>query len=34
MNEDHHIVDIGPDLGRADPVGDFYKMESAAIAAP
>ncbi|MDG4822020.1 DNRLRE domain-containing protein [Asanoa sp. WMMD1127] len=28
MREGYEIVDIGPDLGRKDPFGDFYGMEA------
>lgn len=28
MNEVYNIVDIGPDLSRADPYGPYYGMET------
>jgi hypothetical protein len=32
VSQGYHIVDIGPDLARADPFGPFYGMESAETA--
>lgn len=34
MNQGYTIVDIGPDLSRADPYGPFYGMESAETSGP
>lgn len=29
MNQGYMMVDIGPDLSRADPYGPYYGMETA-----
>jgi hypothetical protein len=28
MRDGYHVIDIGPDLSRADPFGPFYGVES------